>query len=246
MTEAVHCNSRRDAWRSEWPMSNVSPKAFWSAALCRNRSGKALVKMPTGKTSGQDSAAVRNLLAKLDPLSRGHPQQIGDTPDDMVLEFIHSTVGIHNLPHHLNEPAATFVVQKLIELAGEMVEIDGGPVDGSRFPEQPVRSRIVQIKMRSENSVKFGPPRLRHFVMNGRYTREQCCGRKLELADRGGLPVMLNESRNESLEGSEHHRAIFWAAGRMPASAFSASNLHEASPPSRAAIERQVAFAHVQ
>jgi hypothetical protein len=41
--------------------------------------------------------------------------------------------------------------------------------------------------------------------MNGRYTREQCCGRKLELADRGGLPVMLNESRNESVEGSEHY-----------------------------------------
>ena len=56
-------------------MSNVSPKAFWSAALCRNRSGKALVKMPTGKTSGQDSAVGRNLLAKLDPLSRGHPNR---------------------------------------------------------------------------------------------------------------------------------------------------------------------------
>ena len=186
-------------------MSNVSPKAFWSAALCRNRSGKALVKMPTGKTSGQDSAVGRNLLAKLDPLSRCHPQQIGDTPDDVVLEFIHSTVGIHNLPHPLNESAATFVVQKLIELTGEMVEIDGGPVDRSRFPEQPGGGRIVQIKMRSENSVKFRPPRLRHFVMNGRYTREQCCGRKLELADRGGLPVMLNESRNESVEGSEHY-----------------------------------------
>src|SRR3984893_19458921 len=98
MTEAVHCNSRRDAWRSDWPRSNVSPKAFWSAALCRNRSGKALVKMPAGKTSGQDSAAVRNLLAKLDPLSRGHPQQIGDTPDDMVLEVIQSTLADTNLP----------------------------------------------------------------------------------------------------------------------------------------------------
>jgi len=206
-------------------MSNVSPKEFWSAALCRNRSGKALVKMPTGKTSGQDGAVGRNLLAKLDPLSRGHPQQIGDTPDDMVLEFIHSTVGIHNLPHPLNEAAATFVVQKLIELAGEMVEIDGGPVDRSRFPEQPGGSRIVQIKMRSENSVKFRPPRLRHFLVNGRYTREQCCRRKLELADRGGLPFMLNESRKESLEGSEHHLSNLLVGRPMPADARSASNL---------------------
>jgi hypothetical protein len=93
--------------------------------------------MPTGRTSGQDSAIGRNLLAEIDPLSHGHPRRIGDTPDDIILEFIHSTVVIPNFPHHLNEPAATFVVQKLIELEGEMVEIDGGPVDRGRFLEQP-------------------------------------------------------------------------------------------------------------
>ena len=103
--------------------------------------------MPAGKTSGQDSAVGRNLLAQFDPLSRGHPQQIGDTPDDIILEFIHSTVGIHNFPHHPNEPAATFVVQKLIELAAEMVEIDGGPVDRNRFLEQAGGSQIAQIKI---------------------------------------------------------------------------------------------------
>jgi hypothetical protein len=95
------------------------------------------VKMPAGNSSEQDNAVGRNLLAQFYPLSCGHPQQIGDTPDDIILEFIHSTVGIHNFPHHLNEPAATFVVQKLIELAVEMVEIDGGSVDRNRFLEQP-------------------------------------------------------------------------------------------------------------
>jgi hypothetical protein len=44
-----------------------------------------------GKTSGQDSTIGRNLLAQFDPLSRDHPQQIGDTSDDIILEFIHST-----------------------------------------------------------------------------------------------------------------------------------------------------------
>ena len=200
--------------------------------------------MPAGNSSEQGKAVGRNLLAKLHPLSRGHPQQIGDTPDDVVLEFIHSTVGVHNFPHHPNEPAATFVVQKLIELAGETVEIDGGPVDRSRFLQQHGGGRVVQIKMRSENSVKFRPPRLRHFDVNGRYTREQCCGRKLELTDRGRLPFMLNESRKESLERSEHHLGNL-LAGRADA-AGSASNLHEVSPLSRAAIERQMAFAHVQ
>jgi hypothetical protein len=200
--------------------------------------------MQAGKTSGQDSAIGRNLLAKLHSLSRGHSQQIGDTPDDVVLEFIHSTVDVHNFPHHPNEPAATFVVQKLIELAGETVEIDGGPVDRSSFLQQHGGGRVVQIKMRSENSVKFRPPRLRHFDVNGRYTREQCCGRKLELTDRGRLPFMLNQSRKEGLERSEHHLSNL-LVGRAD-TAGNASNLHEVSPPSRAAIERQMAFAHVQ
>jgi hypothetical protein len=199
--------------------------------------------MPAGKIRGQGNAVGRNLLAKLDPLSRGHPQQIGDAPDDIVLEFIHSTVGVHNFPHHPNEPAATFAVQKLIELAGEMVEIDGDPVDRSRFLKQSGGGQIVQIKIRSENGVKFRPPRRRHFDVNGRYTREQCCGRKLELADRGRLPFIINVSRKESLEGSEHQLRNLPVGRPMPASA---SNLHEVSPPSRAAIERQMAFAHVQ
>jgi hypothetical protein len=201
------------------------------------------VKIPAGKTREQGNAVGRNLLAKLDPLSRGHFQQIGDTPDNIVLEFINSTVGVHNFPHHPNELAATFAVQKLIELAGEMVEIDGGPVDRSRFLKQPGGGQIVQIKMRSENSVKFRPPCLRHFDVNGRYPREQCCGRKLELADRGGLPFTINESRKEGLEESEHYLSNLLAGRPMPASA---SNLHEVSPPSRAASGHQMAFAHTQ
>ena len=102
--------------------------------------------MPAGETSGQDSTIGRDLLAQLDPLSRGHPQQIGDAPDDIILEFIHSTVGIQDFPHHLNEPATTFVVQKLIELVGEIVEVDGGPVDRGRFLEQRGGTQIPRSK----------------------------------------------------------------------------------------------------
>jgi hypothetical protein len=202
--------------------------------------------MPAGKIRGQGNVVGRNVLAKLDPLSRGHPQQIGDAPDDIVLEFIHSTVGIHNFPHHPNEPAATFAVQKLIELVGEMVEIDGDPVDRSRFLKQSGGGQIVQIKIRCENGVKFRLPRRRHFDVNGRYTGEQCCGRKLELADRGALPFIINESRKESLEGSEHQLSNLLAGRPMPASVGSASNLHKVSPPSRAASGHQMAFAHNQ
>ena len=150
--------------------------------------------MPLDETCGEGNAIGRNLPAKLDPLSRGHPQEIGGAPNDIVFDFIHFFVGVDNLPHHLDDLAATFVVHKLIDLAGKVVEIDGGPVGRGRFLDQPGSSQIIQIKVRSEHRVKFRPPRLRNFVVSGRYTREQRRGRELQLAARGSPLLILNES----------------------------------------------------
>jgi hypothetical protein len=183
--------------------------------------------MPAGNSSEQGNAVGRNLLAKLHQLSRGHPQQIGDTPDDVVLESIHFTLPSAYTTSHII-PTSRRRLSSFRNWVGEMVEIDGGPVDRSRFLQQHGGGRVVQIKMRSENSVKFRPPRLRHFDVNRRYTCEQCCGRKLELTNRGRLPFMLNESRKQSLERSEHHLGNL-LVGRADA-AGSASNLHEVSP----------------
>ena len=128
MTETVRCNSRSMLGAPSGPCRTLVPRRTVSCSLSRPQ------RQNPGKNAGrQDQRARQRDRAQfadaVDPPSRGHPQQIGDTPDDIILEFIHSTVGIHNFPHHLNEPATTFVVQKLIELVGEMVEIDGGPVD---------------------------------------------------------------------------------------------------------------------
>jgi hypothetical protein len=57
---------------------------------------------------------------------------------------------------------------------------------------------------------------------------------------------MINESRKEGLEESEHHLSNLQIGRPMPASAGSASTLHGLSRPSRAASEHQMAFAHIQ
>jgi hypothetical protein len=166
-----------------------------------------------------------------------------DTPDDVVLEFIHSSVGVHNFPHYPKEPAANFVVQKLIELAGETVEIDVGPVNRSRFLQQHGGGRVVQIKMRSENSAKFRPHRLRHFGVKGRYMREQFCGRKLELTDRGRLHSCSTRAEKKVLRDPN----IIWAISGRPGQC-----RQQRLEPARGitvfsrGIERQMAFAHVQ
>jgi hypothetical protein len=41
MTEALRCNSRSDARRPEWPMSNVSPKAFGQLLLVATAAAKS-------------------------------------------------------------------------------------------------------------------------------------------------------------------------------------------------------------
>jgi hypothetical protein len=46
--------------------------------------GKIQVRLPVFNSSEQGNAVGRNLLAKLHPLSRGPPQQIGNTPDDVA------------------------------------------------------------------------------------------------------------------------------------------------------------------
>jgi hypothetical protein len=77
LTEAVHRNSRGDAWRPEWSRSNVSPKAQGGSLPPPAR--RHLVKMPAGRTRGQDGAVERNLLTKLDPLVRG--RRLASTAD---------------------------------------------------------------------------------------------------------------------------------------------------------------------
>lgn len=92
---------------------------------------------------GQRGMIGRNSLAKFDTLSSRYSEEIGGAPDDIVLIFIHSAVGIDDLPHHLNDLATAFVVRELMELTGKMIEVYGGPVDLGRFLDQLGGSRIA-------------------------------------------------------------------------------------------------------
>jgi hypothetical protein len=50
----------------------------------------------------------RNLPAKLDTLSRRHPQQIRRSPNDIGFKFGCVSAGVNNLPHHPNGLATTY------------------------------------------------------------------------------------------------------------------------------------------
>jgi hypothetical protein len=70
----------------------------------------------------QDGAVGRNLLTKLDPLSRGRPQQIDDTQDDMSSSSF-TLPSAYTIPSSCERPGGDF--RPSDELAAEMVEIEG-------------------------------------------------------------------------------------------------------------------------
>src|SRR3979490_1502236 len=63
-------------------------------------------------------------LAQLDPLARGGAEQSGGPPEQVVLEFGDVTVRVGDLPHHFDDPAPSGFVERAVDEAGEMIEID--------------------------------------------------------------------------------------------------------------------------
>jgi hypothetical protein len=115
-------------------------------------------------------------LAKLDTLTRRHPEQVRGTPNDIAFKFVDGSINVNDLPHHFNDPAAAFVVENFIERTGEMVKINRVSVGCNGVLDQLNGGAIVNSKTRFQNGVKPPLPGLRHFAVDGRYPDEQRCG----------------------------------------------------------------------
>src|SRR5690606_29888417 len=89
---------------------------------------EAPVRMTTGSGPAMDQpvhltasscivmclALSRNGAPQFDTVARGHAKQIRGAPDNIVFELVHSAVGKDDLPHHLDNAAATFLVQRTV------------------------------------------------------------------------------------------------------------------------------------
>src|SRR5581483_12415770 len=72
---------------------------------------------------------IANVLAanpppQLDALARRDAEQIGSPPQQIVLELVTPAVGIDDLPHHFDDAGAAGLVERAVELMGEMIEVD--------------------------------------------------------------------------------------------------------------------------
>jgi hypothetical protein len=150
------------------------------------------------------------LPAELDTLAGRYAQQVGDTPNDIVLEFVDASVRVYDFPHHLDDAAAAFVVECIIELTGEMVEINRASLGHRGVVDQLSSGGIVESETRFQNGVKRFTPGRRHFAVDGRQTDKQGGGREqailvLELISRTRV---LNQIRDGGFECFKHLRAL--------------------------------------
>src|SRR5262245_8454553 len=116
--------------------------------------------------------AGRNETAKLYTLARRHPQQVGSTPDNVVLKVVHAAVNVNNLPHHLDSSLAAFVVKNIIEPAGEMINVNRISGGFGGVTNQLRRCRIVESEGRFQNGLKLFPPCLLPVADHWRLTEQ--------------------------------------------------------------------------
>ena len=66
----------------------------------------------------------RHAVAQLDPVARGDAEQVGGPPDQVVLEFGDAAVRVDHFPHHLDHAPPSVLVERAVDQAGEVIEID--------------------------------------------------------------------------------------------------------------------------
>src|SRR2546422_11463680 len=85
-----------------------------------------------------------NTLIEKDPVARRHAEQIGCTPNDVILELADLAVGINHLPHHLDDAESALFIYRTHDDAGEVIEIDRLALNQHRRRDQLIRSAGIK------------------------------------------------------------------------------------------------------
>jgi uncharacterized protein YlzI (FlbEa/FlbD family) len=101
------------------------------------------------------------VLSKFDTLPGRYTQKVCRTPDQILFKFVDPLIRVNDLPHQLNDPSTSIVIEQLVELPGKAIKIDRATGDCICINEKLSRSRVIEPIMRFENSVQSGAPDIR-------------------------------------------------------------------------------------
>lgn len=101
------------------------------------------------------------MLSKFDTLPGRYTQKVCRTPDQILFKFVDPLIRVNGLPHELNDPSTSIVIEELVELPGKAIKIDRATSDCICINEKLNRSRVIQPIMRSENGMQSDAPDIR-------------------------------------------------------------------------------------
>src|ERR1700732_1769677 len=101
---------------SAWSRGSRHPRPRWRPK--RGPPGSVLVAGARRGLPGGDA------VLEIDPVAGGYPEQVGGAPDHVILELADLTVGVDQLPHHLDNAQSACLIHRTHDDAGEMIEIN--------------------------------------------------------------------------------------------------------------------------
>src|SRR5258706_1621731 len=150
-------------------------------------------------------------MFEIDPIARGHGQEIGGAPDHVVLELADLAVGVPQLPHHFDDAEPALLIHGAHEDAGKRIEIARLTLDQRRGGDQLIRRAGIKPKAACEEAVKFAFFDVGWFAVERDHVNQQ---RRCRQTISGIVkrPIVVRGGRNNfgnELAESVKHRSVY-------------------------------------
>src|ERR1700688_2171053 len=105
---------------------------------------------------------------------RRYAEELGDAPDEVVLEFVHLAVREDQLPHHCYDPLPLGFIEPALQHTGKAVEVDRFAVGGFGGSDKIVGIGVVEAEAKLEELAEFPALLVRHeSIDRGRMEKER-------------------------------------------------------------------------
>src|SRR5262245_29783629 len=120
-----------------------------------------------GRFSAAPSAITADRALESHAHLRRYREELGNPPDDIVLELMELAVREDQLPHHRDNLLTFALVESPLEHVGEAVKVDGLVVRVPRRRDQRLGLGAVEVESAGEEIAEKAPLLLRHDAVDG-------------------------------------------------------------------------------
>src|SRR6185369_5128006 len=175
--------SRRATSATSWPLrantrASAAPMPTEAPVITVTGLKIDVAILPPLALAAAFSPFAGHALAQCDAVARGNAQQIGGTPHQVILELVHAPVRENHFPHHLDDTEAARLVERAVDQAGEVIEVDRLVVGARAGIDQLLRRRVVEREAGLEHGAQPVALGIGHGAVDGRGVDQQGGGGK--------------------------------------------------------------------